>query len=184
MSARSSSTISVVGLFLTPEEASRATHHLAEQGFSHENVEVMSAIPYPHGAFATHVDRSRIPYFSLFGGAAGIVAGLALAVGTALLYPLTTGGKPIIAWPTVGVVVYEITMLSIILLTALAFVIFARLPQTKPSNYVASISDGDIGVSVRMRSENVAAQAERILLGAGAREVRRGDRIARRWEDI
>ncbi|MHB1130920.1 MAG: quinol:electron acceptor oxidoreductase subunit ActD [Chloroflexota bacterium] len=184
MSARSSSAINIIGLFTTAEEAGEATRDLAKGGFSSENVEVMSGVPLPHGAFASRVGRSRIPYFSLFGAAAGLVGGLALAVGTALLYPLPTGGKPIVAWPTVGVILYEVTMLGIMLMTALAFMLLARLPRRQPSNYAANVSDGEVSVAVRTRSENVAAQAERILQGAGAHEVLRGDRIARRWEDI
>jgi hypothetical protein len=98
-----------------------------------------------------------------------------MGAGTALLYPLVTGGKPIVAWPTVGVISYEITMLSAILLTVLAFFFFARLPRRSPSFYDPRVSEGGVMVAVPCRNEHRVAVAEEVLREAGADEVSRKD---------
>ncbi|MHB9091572.1 MAG: quinol:electron acceptor oxidoreductase subunit ActD, partial [Chloroflexota bacterium] len=121
----------VVGYYKEARDAGRATYALVERGFAKDRIQVLSSVPYPHGAFATAQAPSWIPAFSALGGIGGIMVGLAFAAGTALLYPLTTGGKPVVAWPTVGVITYEFMMLSAILLTVLAFLFFARLPRVR-----------------------------------------------------
>lgn len=183
MSNRDIGIINLIGIYADVEQASRATYLLAEDGFPTDSLTVMSSVPYPHGAFATHLPPSRIPYLSLLGGAVGLLAGLAMAAGTALLYPLPTGGKPIVAWPTVGIITYEFTMLGIIVMTMLAFLFFARLPKRKPRHYVPSVTDGAIAVVVPCRTEERAAAAERTLQETGAAQVMRRDASVRQWEE-
>ncbi|MCL5107484.1 MAG: DUF3341 domain-containing protein [Chloroflexi bacterium] len=184
MSASRSSVTNIVGVFGNVEAASQATYQLAHSGFSRDNMTVMTAEPYPLGAFATRTKKSFIHYLSLLGGAGGLLTGLAFAAGTALLYPLPTGGKPIVAWPTVGVITYEFTMLGIIIFTTLAFLFFARLPRRQPGLYVPSVTAGKIAVVVPCRGEERAVVAERMLQVSGAEEVYRRDTPARRWDEL
>lgn len=173
MSARSGNAIQVVGLFRNPSAAGQATYELVERGFPGESLAVMSSIPYPEGAFATGHRRSPVMFFSAVGAVAGVTLGLLFAAGTALLYPLPTGGKPVLAWPSIGVIVYEFTMLSAILLTVLGFLLLARLPRRRPEGYDRRVGDGYIAVAVPCRSEQRAAIAEQTLSAAGAEEVTR-----------
>lgn len=167
----------IIGYFNDPQEAGAATHHLVERGFSHERISVLSSIPYPGEAFATHHRPSPIPLFSALGAIFGLLNGLALGAGTALLYPLVTGGKPIVSWPTVGIIVYELTMLGAVVVTALAFLFFARLPRRSPRFYDPRVSEGGVVVAVPCRNEHRVAVAEEVLREAGADEVTRKDGV-------
>ena len=184
MSTSSSSATNVVGVFGSVDAAGRATYQLANGGFSRDAMTVMTAEPYPHGAFGTRTRKSYIHYVSLVGAVVGLLTGLAFAAGTALLYPLPTGGKPVVAWPTVGVITYEFTMLGIIIFTTLAFLFFARLPHRQPGLYVPSITAGKIAVVVPCRGEERAAVAEGMLHASGAEEVYRRDTPERRWDQL
>jgi hypothetical protein len=79
--------------------------------------------------------KSRIPWFALAGGLLGGVVGLSLAALTSLALRLPTGGMPIIAWPTVGIVTFELTALGAIMATLSRFLWEGSLPamgQKKP----------------------------------------------------
>lgn len=65
--------------------------------------------------------RSRIPLFALIGGGIGAAAGAGLAVFTTTAMHLPTGGMPLLAWPTVGIVAFELTALGAITATLLRF---------------------------------------------------------------
>lgn len=65
--------------------------------------------------------NSRIPVFALTGGLIGAAAGVSLAVLTSAAMRLPTGGMPIIAWPTVGIVTFELTALGAIVAIFIRF---------------------------------------------------------------
>ncbi len=173
MSVRGGASIHVVGLFHDPGQAGQATYQLVDKGFPGRTISVMSSVPYPEGAFATGHIASPVPVFSAVGGIGGILLGLLFAAGTALLYPLPTGGKPVVALPTVGVITYEFTMLSAILLTVLGFLLLTRLPRRRSRFYDWRINDGEVAVVVPCRSEQRASVAEQTLTAAGAFDVSR-----------
>lgn len=163
----------IIALFGDEELAGRAIVGLEQNGLLRHKVSVMSSIPYPEGTFGTDMKPSRLPFFSALGGMGGAVIGFGLAAGTALLYPLPTGGKPIVALPTVGVIAYEITMLGIILLTLLGVLYEMRLPKVRKPPYDPRISEGYLGLLVPCESEKMAAEAEDILREFGASDIKR-----------
>lgn len=167
----------MVGFFTEPAAAGQATYELVERGFAHDRISVLSSIPYPGPAFATHHRPSPIPIFTAFGAIFGLVNGLAMGAGTALLYPLVTGGKPIVSLPTVTIITYELTMLGAMVVTTLAFLFFARLPRRSPHFYDPRVSDGGVVVAVPCRNEHRVAVAEEVLRAAGAQEITRKDAV-------
>jgi molybdopterin-containing oxidoreductase family membrane subunit len=90
-------------------------------------------------AFAPEAEqerKSRIPWFALAGGLIGGAVGLSLAALTSLALRLPTGGMPIIAWPTIGIVTFELTALGAIVATLSRFLWEGSLPamgQKKPN---------------------------------------------------
>jgi hypothetical protein len=165
----------VVALFEDPVVASQASRELLDIGFPRDTLSVMSAMPYPEGAFPLDHGRSRVPFFSIAGALGGLMVGLLFAVGTALDYPLVTGGMPVVSLPTVAVILYEFTMLGTVVMTLLGLLFFARLLRRTPPSYAPQINDGMVGVGVRCGTPERASVAERMLNAAGAREViRRG----------
>jgi mono/diheme cytochrome c family protein len=106
-------------------------------------------------------------------GVVGIGVGLFFAAGTAVMYPLTTGGKPIVAPPIVGIISYETMMLFAIVTTFLAVAISIRYTNRAIRSRDASIDDGLIAVIVQVPVfGTVAGAVQEVLERAGAIEVR------------
>ena len=164
---------SVVGLFSSADDAARSVRGLKDAGFAGDKLTVLSAIPYPEGAFGTDTGRSWIRPFAFVGGVCGAVAGIFLVAGTAMAYPLPTGGKPIVPIPVVMVITYELTVLSVVLFALFRFLFEARLPGSKGRLYDPRISEGMIGVIARCETDEQARRAEATMSSLGAEETRR-----------
>src|SRR5437879_12813107 len=119
---------SVLGLFRAPDEVVHAIDELREGGFPRDELEVLSGVPYPAGAFGEEPVRHRLYAFPFVGAACGLAVGLLVTLGTQLSYPLATGGKPLLAIPPTINVLYEGTLLGAIVFTVLGILFESRLP--------------------------------------------------------
>ena len=90
-----------------------------ESGVAASQVEVRSPAPLEDDELPLPKPKSRVLLFALAGAVLGGLVAFGLAAGTALAYPLPTGGMSIVAGPPVGVVTYEGTALGLILMTVL-----------------------------------------------------------------
>lgn len=164
----------IFGLF----EPGKALHPLIDRlrklGLPEETIEIASSLPLM--AKPTRVGWRRLQLFHLttIAGALGILFGILLAGGTAALYPLRTGGKPIVAIPVVGIISYEMMMLFAIVTTFVAALIQivrshrVRMP-TDPR-----IDEGFFGISVWTDPNDPRNRSiERIFEEEGAVEVQR-----------
>jgi hypothetical protein len=96
--------------------------------------------------------KSWFRWLTMAGGFAGAGAGFLLAAGTAWLYPVQTGDKPIIALYPTGIIVFEITMLFAIIGTMAGMFLEMRLPSLKTRPYDPAIAEGCIGISVTIHA--------------------------------
>jgi hypothetical protein len=158
---------SVVGTFAHPGVAAAAIRALRARGFA-----VQAAMPaaYPEVVEAIGKPASAIELVTLPMALAGLCAGAAFVAWTALDWPLVTGGQPIVAFPPLVIVGFEVAVLvgSLATLAALAVGIGrGGGPEDFPAG---ERFDADrIGVAA---SGGDAAEAERLLLEGGAEEVR------------
>jgi hypothetical protein len=117
----------LVAIFGDPDAAARALRALAAAGV--DDVRVVSPAPYP----AVHLTGRPGPWrflgvIALVGGLIGLGSATALQVLTSRSLNIIVGGKPVIAWPAFGVVMFELTLLfagsfnfsALVLLSALA----------------------------------------------------------------
>ncbi len=128
------------------EEATRVVRSMIDRDVVPRDIEVISSEPIAE-IEELLAGRSRLAAFVLTGAAAGIVAGFLLASGTASLYPINTGGMPIISPLPVGIVTYESMMLGAILCCFGALLIEARLLRKRPPigrELLDRIAEGDI----------------------------------------
>lgn len=160
-----------LGLFHDPDSALEAAAQLKSAGFARP--EIMSPIPIHGVEEVLGPKKSVIKRFTFFGGIFGAIAGFSLAAGTAVLYLHPTGGRPIITIPPFLIITYEMTILCGILATVLGFLISARFPAIRERLYVPETAVDKFAVTVLCDSDDRFANAETILRGAGAEEVRR-----------
>jgi hypothetical protein len=107
----------------------------------------------------------------LAGGLLGAGAGFALAAGTAWLYPVQTGDKPIIALYPTAIITFELALLFAIVGTIVGMFVELRLPRRGKGLYDPAIAAGYIGISVTLQAGGegpATEQAEIILREAGA----------------
>ena len=146
-----------LGIFKDVECAARAVEELVGGGFAEAQIDSLSSVPYPDGVLVKRNPRTWFRWAALAGGVTGAAAGFALAAGTAWLYPVQTGDKPIIALYPTGIVTFEVTMLCAIIGTMAGMFMEMGLPAFRKRLYDPAIADGCIGicVSIHPGGENV-----------------------------
>jgi hypothetical protein len=157
----------VLAAFATPAEAARAIRTLRASGYG----DVRAAMPaaYPEVLDALDRPRSPIAFASLPGAALGAGAGVALTVGTSLLWHQVTGGKPVVSVPPFVVISFELAILVGAIAT-LAALLAGGWQGGRPGAFPrgARFSGDRIGVFVPGTD---AERAAALLRAAGAEEV-------------
>ncbi len=160
-----------LGIFNDIETAGRAVESLVKAGFAEEKITSLTSASYPDGVIVKTDQRTRFRWISVGGGIFGACAGFLLAAGTAYMYPVQTGDKPIItAFPT-GIITYELTMLFAIIGAVVGMFLEMRLPPRRERVYDPAIGDGPIGISVSATSRDQMNRAEKIMQDAGALRI-------------
>jgi len=162
--------MAIYALYPDPGSAQQTVDDLRRAGVSDRDIIVISAEPFEEYAFS-HRDKATWLYWIAGGGGfIGLCVGYWLSRTTEQLWPLPTGGMPIVAmWPNL-IVMFELTMLGGILATVIAFLVTAGLPRRQPKLYDAQVSDGQILVGIENPD---AASIDRLERVFGARGVAR-----------
>lgn len=135
--------------------------------------------PYP----VHHLDevlerKSRLPWITLGGGIAGLLAGIALQFHTTVLdWPMNIGGKPDNSTLAFIPIIFELTILSAGLITLIAFFLRSRLFPGAPGRLVAAGVTDDTFVLVLRKSDLSFdwQQARELLYANGATEIRESE---------
>jgi hypothetical protein len=161
-----------LGTFTDVGTAVKAVDDLIKAGFSEKTITSLTSAPYPDGVIVKTDQRTWFRRMSVGGGIFGACAGFLLAAGTAYLYPVQTGDKPIIAYFPTGIITYELTMLFAILGAIVGMFAEMKLPPWEERVYDPSIGQGSIGISVSVDSREQMVKAAKIMEAAGALSVR------------
>ncbi|MFQ5949706.1 MAG: quinol:electron acceptor oxidoreductase subunit ActD, partial [Nitrospiria bacterium] len=166
----------ILGTFPDLEETAQALVKLKEAGMK----EVILYSPVDPGEMDLPITkrRSRIGRFTLAGVFFGVLFGLFLSAGTALLYPIETGGMPILSLPAIGLMTFEMMILFSLLATFAGFLYCAILSPNRRRFVPDRVSRDRFGISVRGNQKELESASE-ILVRCGADRVRR--QIAGLW---
>ena len=163
-----------LGIFRDVASAGQGVESLLRAGFTEAQITSLSSVPYPDGVLVKTERRTRLRWISLAGGVLGAGAGFALAAGTAWVYPVQTGDKPIIALYPTAIITFELALLFAIVGTIVGMFLELRLPRWGKGLYDPAIAEGYIGISVTIQGggEGPAPEererAEIIMREAGA----------------
>ena len=138
----------ILWVFRDIETASNGVAGLVKAGFVEAQITSLTSVSYPDGVLVITGRYSWFRWLTLAGGISGAVAGFCLSAGTAWLYPVQTGDKPIIAFYPTGIIAFEIAMLFAIIGTMVGMFLEMRLPPRRMRLYDPTIADGNIGISV------------------------------------
>jgi hypothetical protein len=161
-----------LGTFRDVKTATRAVDSLVKAGFSEERITSLTSAPYPDGVLVKTDQRTWFRWASVGGGLFGACAGFLLAAGTAYVYPVQTGDKPIIAYYPTGIITYELTMLFAILGAIVGMFLEMKLPPRDDLVYDPAIGEGSIGISVSVDSKEQLSRAGKLMEAAGALTIR------------
>jgi hypothetical protein len=138
-------TVSLLAVFPDLEPAADAIDKLRSLGLSDGQMNVISGVPVTEAMLGRPRQWTNVPRLALGGAAGGFLVGLFLVI-TPLLYFVPVGGQPQIPGPPSIVVLFELTMLGLLISTFLGVFLDSTFPSYRPMEYVPEISDGRIAV--------------------------------------
>lgn len=134
-------------------------------------MDVMSPVPDHEILDAVPMKKTRVGFFTLFGGIFGLIFGFGGASWCHIVMGLITGGKPIVSVPPFVIVGFEMTILFGGLATLTGVILLCRLPRLKASEHYDGRAAEDHYVLVVETSDHQAETAREILRETGG-EVR------------
>ncbi len=159
----------LLALFPDLDPAALAVEKLREIGISDGSVNVISGIPVTEAMMGRPRQASNVPRLAMGGAIGGFLLGAILAFWTPTTYPLNVGGQALIPGPPSVVVIFEMTMLGMLISTFLGVFLDSRFPSYEPKEYVPEISDGKIAILIECLPETdmeMKIRTEMTKLGA------------------
>ncbi len=146
-----------------------------ESGVAASQIEVRSPAPLEEDELPLPKPKSRVLLFALGGALLGGLTAFGLAAGTALAYPLPTGGMSIVAGPPVGVVTYEGTALGLIIMTVLRVLWEGgllpgraiRSGRGRPSDFDRHVAEGRLVLRIHGLTESGAEELRQLCRPRG-----------------
>ena len=164
--------MTVLALFEPSGYPESLVDELRDAGVREDAVEVLSPLPLHETALLRPI-RVPLHLIAIIAGLLGIGLGVMVAAGTALLYPIVTGAKPIVAPPVVGIIAFEMMMLVAIVTTFAAMLIRLRSEGRNAAERDPRIDDELIGVVLSLTQDSARLEAVQALLQqAGALDIR------------
>jgi len=149
MSAESSS---ITGIFSTEEEALSAVREIKNRGWQVKEVHS----PIPSEKITAELDRkkSKIGWFTLFGGIAGFISGFSLAIFSATRWNLIVSGKPIVSWFSFFIIAFEFTILFAVFGNIVGLLTQVGLPTKQDEGYHPACSGSAYGILAESKAED------------------------------
>ena len=164
----------LLALFPDIDPASHAVEELRKIGVSDEHVNIISGIPVTEAMLGRKKQTTNVPILALGGAVAGFLLGIFLAYWTPESYPLILGKQDLVAGPPTIVVLFEMTMLGMLVSTFLGVFLDSRFPSYEPKEYVAEISDGKIAFLIECQPED-ENEIEAAMTRLGAESVKHAE---------
>ncbi len=136
----------LLALFADLEPAATAVERLRDLGLAEGEMNIISGVPLNAAMLGRDNHWTNVPRLALGGSILGFLFGIFLMYGTPTLYPVSVGGQPLFHGPLVFIVIFEMTMLGMLLSTFLGVFLDSFFPNYRPLHYVSAISDGKIAI--------------------------------------
>lgn len=157
------------------EHAADAIAKLREYGIPDKDISIISGVPISEKILGRPMAWTRVPQIAIAGAVIGFLAAIALPLLSAWQYPIRVGGMPYFPIPTTIVVVFELTMLGLLIATFLGVFVETISPSYGPGGYHPKVSDGQIAVLFTCPPD-CDERVHTSLEGLGAE-------LVHRWED-
>ena len=162
--------VSLLAVFPDLEPAADAIEQLRGLGVPDDQMNVISGVPVTEAMLGRPRQWTNVPRLALGGALAGLAIGAFLAFATPTQYPIQVGRQAFIPGPPSVVILFEMTMLGLLLSTFLGVFLDSYFPSYRPMHYVPEISDGKIGVFFSCPQEN-SEKITKAMTALGAEKV-------------
>lgn len=142
--------VDLQAVFSDLEPAADAIEQLRTLGVHDECMNVISGIPVTEAMLGRPRQWTNVPRIALGGALLGFGGGAFLAFVTPYLYPypIQVGSQYPVPGPPTVVLLFELTMLGMLLSTFLGVFLDSFFPNYRPMKYVPETSDGKIVIFV------------------------------------
>jgi hypothetical protein len=140
--------ITLLAVFPELEPAVNALEKLRSLGTPDDQMNVISGIPVTEAMLGRPRQWTNVPRLAMGGAVGGFLVGIFL-IFTPLQYFIPVGGQPNVPVPPSVVVLFELTMLGLLISTFLGVFLDSTFPSYRPMEYVPEISDGKIAILFR-----------------------------------
>jgi len=162
----------LMALFDDIDPAAEGVEKLHEMGIGDDRISVISGVPVSERLLGRPAQHTFVPRLAAAGAALGFLFGLFLNFGSPQLYSLHVGGQPVVAIPPGIIILFEMTMLFMLLFTFFGLFINSNFPSYAAHFYAPEVSDGKIAVFFACPSETESSFVDS-LNALGAELVRR-----------
>jgi len=159
--------VDLLAVFSDLEPAADAIEHLRSMGVHDECMNVISGIPVTEAMLGRPHQWTNVPRIAMGGAILGFCGGAFLAFVAPYLYPypIQVGSQYPVPGPPTVVLLFEITMLGMLLSTFLGVFLDSFFPNYRPMKYVPEISDGKIAILVEcshVEEKKITAALEKL----------------------
>lgn len=139
---------SLLAVFSDLEPAADAIEQLRTLGVGDDCMNVISGIPVTEAMLGRPSQWTNVPRLALGGSILGFLAGAFLAFVSPSMYQIKVGGQGFVPGPPSVVLLFELTMLGMLLSTFLGVFLDSTFPNYRPMHYVTEVSDGKIAILI------------------------------------
>ncbi|MBV6396569.1 MAG: hypothetical protein HFACDABA_02167 [Anaerolineales bacterium] len=143
---------SLLAVFHDLEPAADAVEQLRRLGIHDDHMSVISGVPVTEPMLGRPHQWTNVPRIAMGGAAIGMAVGIALSFWAPNMYAIRVGGQPFAPVPPAIIVIFEMTMLGMLLSTFLGVFLDSFFPNYRPLHYVPEISDGKFAILVECSS--------------------------------
>ncbi len=161
---------SLLAVFSDIDPAADAIEQLRLLGVHDDCMNVISGIPVTEAMLGRPSQWTNVPRLALGGAIAGFLVGVFLSFITPNMYTIKVGGQPFTPVPPAVIVLFEMTMLGMLLSTFLGVFLDSLFPNYRPMHYVPEISDGKIAILIECPPPDVQKVTD-VLKKLGAESV-------------
>lgn len=165
---------SLLAVFSDIDPAADAIDQLRLLGVHDDCMNVISGIPVTEAMLGRPSQWTNVPRLALGGAIAGFFVGVFLSFITPNMYTIKVGGQPFTPVPPAVIVLFEMTMLGMLLSTFLGVFLDSLFPNYRPMHYVPEISDGKIAILIECPPPDVQKITD-VLKKLGAESVKEAE---------
>jgi len=142
--------VDLLAVFPDLEPAANAIEQLRTLGVHDDCMNVISGVPVTEAMLGRPHQWTNVPRIAMGGAILGFSGGFFLAFISPYIYPypIQVSTQAFVPGPPSVVVLFELTMLGMLLSTFLGVFLDSFFPNYRPMKYVPEISDGKIAILV------------------------------------